>query len=103
MECTDLLLVLKTDGLEDSSVNDNIPVLAIEQTLLASPNETENYFVCSICDQDVNRLPTTPTALVDETTNNVNEPSTVHELTNGHAKDDFCKTAADSLGFPGLQ
>lgn len=69
---------LKTDGFEDCPVGDDIPVQAIEQNLPVSATETEDdYFVSSMCDNEVHTVPATSITLADEMTSNVSEQPSV--------------------------
>lgn len=56
-------------------VNDDIPVLAIEQNLPVSLFRTEDdNFVCSVFKEEVHQQRATPIALADKATSNASQP-----------------------------
>lgn len=64
LQQADALPQLQTDGLENSPVDDDIPVIASEQIVPVSPNETEgDYLAFSLCTDKVHKLSATPNCL----------------------------------------
>lgn len=102
-QAADALSWHKTNGLEDSLLQDYISVLEIEQNLPVSPNATEDYFIFSVCDDYVNRLPAILIELATKTTHNLNKPPALQKYVQGHSKDDFNETAAAYEVLSGLQ
>lgn len=93
------LLQLKTDGIEDRPVEDDITVLPIEKKLPVSCNETEDYFVCSTSEDYINKLPARTIALADDTTNNVIEPQTIQEFIEQQSKGRSSETAGAPISM----
>lgn len=98
----DTLSRLESEALEDSPVDDDIPILTIKPNLPVSPDEKkDDNFICSVCDKVVRVLPAGPGALTDETTNNVNDQPSVQEVIDEQSTDDFCEAPASFVGILG--
>lgn len=97
------LCQLETDELEDRPVKDDIPFLAIKQNEPVSPKEREDYFICSVCNGNVNELPITPIAPGYETSKNTNEPLAVQKFIEEQSENYASRTAVASIGMSGLQ
>lgn len=96
------LLILWINGLEDRPMDDDIPVLTIERNLPVSSTKTEDNFVCSECEDDVNKKPATTIALANETTNKLNQRP-IQESIGKQWKEDVCKMGSALLDMPDWQ
>lgn len=80
-QSSDALSVLESDGLEQGSRSDYIPVLLIEWKQAPSIEETEeSYLVCGICDDDISKLPTEKLTVLNDKIGILSQPATVHEF-----------------------
>lgn len=91
-------------ALAESPVDDDIPSWQSNETFLSyrTRQSTTSSSVAYLNTRS-HKLPETPTALVDKKTNNVNQPQSVQEIIYEQSTDDFCKTAALSVGITGSQ
>lgn len=79
-------------------------MLEIEQNLPVLPNKAEyDYFVRSICDNEVHKLQATLIALAKKLTSDVNKQLSVQEFSGEQSMEDVRKKAAASVGMSGSQ
>lgn len=102
LQAANLLSWLDTDGFEDYSVDDNIPAMATQRNLPVSSNETEQYFICSICAEHISKLPASAISLTHESTNDVNETPAVQDLLDKQSKDGIFKWLPPPRPFEAL-
>lgn len=73
---------------------------SVSWTNLTASNDDkeEDYFISSICDDDVLKLVTKLWTSPNEKSDNVNKPPTIHKFIDEKSNEEFCKMAATSVG-----
>lgn len=75
-----------------------LPYWQSSKTYLSHPaRQLTTISVRSVCDDYVHKLSATPTALADETTNNVNDPTSIQKIYHEKSTDDLYKKDAPSI------